>query len=76
MLGYIETRSALHRLISILKMGQSGYDTSIREFKITEHGIEVASTFESAEEALTDAEQAGNAGSSRSSSSRRGTVDR
>ena len=32
---------------------ESRYDTSIREFRITDAGLEVASTFESAEAILT-----------------------
>jgi circadian clock protein KaiC len=50
---YLELNSQIHRLISILKMRESSYDSSIREFKITESGIEVADSFESAEEILT-----------------------
>ncbi|QRK11238.1 AAA family ATPase [Archangium violaceum] len=51
-LRYVELRSQLHRLISILKVRESGYDPSIREFHITSRGLEVARTFESAEEVL------------------------
>ena len=54
-LRYVELRSQLYRLISILKMRESTYDPSIREFLITANGIEVASTFESAESILTGA---------------------
>ena len=73
LLGYVELRSRLYRLISILKVGQSGYDTSIREFRITDHGIEVASTFESAEAVLTDVgEPVESARPSRSRMQRRG----
>jgi circadian clock protein KaiC len=49
---YVELRSQLHRLISILKVRESNYDPSIREFRITSKGLEVASTFESAEAVL------------------------
>lgn len=52
-LRYVELRSQLYRLISILKMRESAYDSTIREFKISSGGIEVASTFESAEAILT-----------------------
>ena len=52
-LRYVELRSQLYRLISILKVRESIYDPSICEFSITERGIEVASTFESAEAILT-----------------------
>ncbi|MFO0961027.1 MAG: ATPase domain-containing protein [Isosphaeraceae bacterium] len=53
LLRYVELRSQLYRLLSIMKMRESRYDTSIREFKITDTGLEVASTFESAEAILT-----------------------
>ena len=52
-LRYVELRSQLYRLISIIKMRDSDYDTSIREFRISEQGIQVASTFQSAEVILT-----------------------
>jgi circadian clock protein KaiC len=53
LLRHVELRSQLHRLISILKMRSSGYDTAIREFQISSQGIRVARTFESAEAILT-----------------------
>jgi circadian clock protein KaiC len=53
LLRYVELRSQLHRLISVLKVRESEHDTSIREFVITNTGIEVAQTFESAEAVLT-----------------------
>ncbi len=53
MLRYVELRSQLYRLLSIMKMRESRYDTSIREFKITDTGLAVAATFESAEAILT-----------------------
>ena len=52
-LRYVELRSQLRRLISVLKMREGNFDSSLREFSITEHGIEVASTFESAEAILS-----------------------
>ena len=52
-LRHVELYSQLYRLISIMKMRQSGYDPSIREFRITDHGLDVASTFKSAESILT-----------------------
>jgi circadian clock protein KaiC len=52
-LRYAELRSQLYRLISILKVRESTYDPAIREFRISENGIDVASTFESAEAILT-----------------------
>jgi circadian clock protein KaiC len=50
---YVELHSQLYRLLSIMKMRESSYDPSIREFRISGRGIEVASTFESAEAILT-----------------------
>jgi circadian clock protein KaiC len=52
-LRYVELHSQLYRLISIMKVRESGYDPSIREFRISEDGIHVADTFESAEAILT-----------------------
>jgi circadian clock protein KaiC len=52
-LRYVELESQLYRLISILKMRESGYDTAIREFRITDQGIDVAPTFASAQAILT-----------------------
>ncbi len=53
LLRYVELRSQLYRLISIMKMRESQYDSGIREFSITDDGIRVADTFESAENILT-----------------------
>lgn len=53
LLRYVELRSQLHRLVSIIKVREGAYDTAIREFRITAEGIEVASTFETAEAVLT-----------------------
>jgi circadian clock protein KaiC len=52
-LRYVELESQLYRLISILKMRESGYDTAIREFRITDQGLDVAPTFVSAQAILT-----------------------
>lgn len=53
LLRYVELRSQLYRLISIMKMRESQYDSGIREFSITDDGIILADTFESAEAVLT-----------------------
>ncbi|WP_375760305.1 RAD55 family ATPase [Corallococcus exercitus] len=50
---YVELRSQLYRLLSIMKMRESAYDSAIREFSISGEGIRVADTFESAESILT-----------------------
>ena len=52
-LRYVELHSQLYRLISILKMRESNYDSAIREFRMSEHGIDLSDTFESAEAILT-----------------------
>ncbi|AKJ03061.1 circadian clock protein KaiC [Archangium gephyra] len=49
---YVELRSQFHRLISVLKVRESDYDPSLREFRITSRGLEVAGSSESAEEVL------------------------
>ena len=41
LLRYIEVRSRLHRLLSILKVRDSEHDASIREFQITNEGLVV-----------------------------------
>jgi circadian clock protein KaiC len=53
LLRYVELHSQLYRLISILKMRESNHENTIREFKITQQGIEVAATFASAQAILT-----------------------
>jgi circadian clock protein KaiC len=53
LLRQVELRSQLYRLLSILKVRASDYDTAIREFHITNQGIVVAATFESADAILT-----------------------
>jgi circadian clock protein KaiC len=52
---YLEVRSKLHRLISILKMRESDYDNSVREFRISTAGIDVAETSGSAERLFAEA---------------------
>jgi circadian clock protein KaiC len=53
LLRHVELRSQLYRLISILKVRDRAYDGAIREFQITDRGIVVADTFDSAEQILT-----------------------
>lgn len=53
LLRYVELRSQLYRLISIMKMRETRYDTAIREFRILAKGIEVADSFASAEAILS-----------------------
>jgi circadian clock protein KaiC len=53
LLRYVEMRSQIHRLLSIMKMRESRYDTSLREFQITPEGIDVSDSFRSAESILS-----------------------
>jgi circadian clock protein KaiC len=53
LLRYFEMRSQLRRLISVVKMRDSDFDPSLREFKITSAGLEVADTFDTAEAVLS-----------------------
>ena len=57
-LRHVELSSQLHRLVSVLKQRESGYDSSIREFSISDSGITVDSTFDRAEAVLTGIAQA------------------
>ncbi len=52
-LRYVELRSRLRRLVSIVKIRDSDFDPAIREFLIGERGIEVSDMFESTEAILT-----------------------
>ena len=52
-LRFVELRSHLYRLLSILKVRDSSYDSSLREFHISDHGIRLEKTFDSAEAILT-----------------------
>lgn len=53
LLRNVELQSELHRLVSIMKVRESAYDSAIREFWISAEGIEVDGPFESAEGILT-----------------------
>lgn len=53
LLRHVELRTQSYRLISILKMRQSGHDRSTREFRITDAGIKVADNATSAEAILS-----------------------
>lgn len=49
----VEIRSELHRIISVLKTRRTGHNGEIREFRITEQGIQLGGKFEDAEALLT-----------------------
>jgi circadian clock protein KaiC len=53
LLRHVELSAQLFRLISILKMRDSKYDSRIYEFRIEDGGISVADTFRSAAQILT-----------------------
>jgi circadian clock protein KaiC len=51
-LRFAELRSRIYRLLSVLKVRDSSYDTSLREFHITDHGIKLEKSYASAEALL------------------------
>jgi circadian clock protein KaiC len=51
-LRFIELRTQLYRVLSVMKVRGTSYDSSLREFSITERGVEISDTFESAEALL------------------------
>jgi circadian clock protein KaiC len=53
LLRHVELHAQLFRMISILKLRDSNYDSTIREFRITDRGIDVADTFNAANHVLT-----------------------
>ena len=52
---YVEFNSRVHRLVSVIKVRDSDFDPSLREFRITAHGIEVGGTFGAREDVLRGA---------------------
>jgi circadian clock protein KaiC len=52
MLRFVELRAEIHRLLGILKVRDSAYDPKLREFVITDRGIGLAGTSETAEALL------------------------
>jgi circadian clock protein KaiC len=53
LLRYVEFRSELYRILSILKMRDTNHDRTIRQYRITSKGFEVLAALESAEGILT-----------------------
>ncbi|MFT3774822.1 MAG: ATPase domain-containing protein [Minicystis sp.] len=51
-LRHLELRSKMMRLISILKMRDSGYDPTVRELAITDTGVVVGEAFEGVDQIL------------------------
>jgi circadian clock protein KaiC len=53
LLRYVELRSRLRRLVSIVKSRGIGYDTDIREFTIGDYGVRVGEPFTGVDAVLT-----------------------
>jgi circadian clock protein KaiC len=53
LLRFVEVRSQIHRVISVLKLRDSAFDPKIREFMITAQGLEVGDDFPGEEAILT-----------------------
>lgn len=54
LMRYVALRSQLYRVLSVVKMRTSAYDPAVREFTITQRGIEVAQSVASAEAILRE----------------------
>ena len=59
LLRFVELRSKLYRLISILKVRNSDFDPSLHEFRITNEGIGIEATAESAEAIMSSFAEGG-----------------
>ena len=53
LLRFVEMRSQLYRMLSVMKMRESDNDPALRLFSVSDRGIHVEETFESAEAVLT-----------------------
>ena len=53
LMRWVEYRSEMYRILSILKMRDSAYDSSIRQFVVTDRGVQVLQRLETAEGLLT-----------------------
>lgn len=53
LLRYVEYKSQVRRLVSVLKMRESEYDNTIREFRLTQGGIVVSGRFDDADNILS-----------------------
>ena len=58
LLRHVEVQSRLHRLVSIVKVRDGAYDPAIREFCITDTGVEIGPDFASHERILTGSARA------------------
>lgn len=55
LLRYVELSGSIHRAITVLKMRGSWHDKQIREYRVTDHGMEIAGTFHGVGGILTGA---------------------
>jgi circadian clock protein KaiC len=53
LMRWVEFHSEIYRILSVLKMRESAYDSSIRQFVITDRGLQVLQRMETAEGLLT-----------------------
>lgn len=53
LLRHVELRAQIRRVISVIRTADQGHENSLREFKITNRGLQVAPPFETAEAILT-----------------------
>ena len=53
LLRFVELRGRIHRILSVLKMRDSKYQSDLREFEITDRGIRVLAPLRSAQGLLT-----------------------
>jgi circadian clock protein KaiC len=53
LLRFVEMRARLYRMLSVLKVRDSEYDGALREYHITDRGVELEDTFQSAESILS-----------------------
>lgn len=76
-LRHVEMSARLHRLISVLKLRDSDYDPAIREFLITDEGIAVSKTFETAARILSGSAELRNGnGGTKATNAKRTTYKR
>lgn len=52
LLRYVELRSRLHRVVSVLKTRDGAHDPSLREYDITDCGFQIGGIFESTQQIL------------------------
>jgi circadian clock protein KaiC len=53
LLRFVEMRSQVHRVVSVLKLRDSEFDPRIREFLITSRGLDIGESFGGQEAILT-----------------------